>query len=85
MTTNPYPLSRQKDIVVQELGKENLIYDLKTGKAYCLNETSSLVWQFCDGSNSIADISQKLSRKLKSPITEDLVWLAIDQLQKDNF
>jgi len=78
------PLGRQEDIVVQELNDEVLIYDLKENKAFCLNETSALVWQMCNGENSVADISQTIGKKLNSPANEDLVWLAIDQLKKEN-
>jgi hypothetical protein len=84
MATKINPISRQQDIVVQELKGEVLIYDLKTNKAFCLNETSALVWQLCDGNNSINQISQALSKKLNSPASENLVWLAIDQLKKEN-
>lgn len=78
------PVPLKENIVVQELNGEVLIYDLGKNKAYCLNETSALVWQMCNGNKSIGEISQEISKKLKSPVTEDFVWLAIDQLKKDN-
>ena len=78
------PLSRKANIVIQEIENEILIYDLKINKAFCLNETSHLVWQLCNGINSIADISRKLSKKLNLNYSEDLVWLALDQLKKNN-
>ena len=77
------PVARKNDIVVQELKDETLIYDLKTSKAYCLNETSALVWQLCDGTRTISDISDELSVRLKTLISEEFVWLALDQLGKD--
>ncbi len=77
------PLSRKDEIVVQELNGEVLIYDLRTNKAFCLNETSSLVWEACDGNTSVSDISRSISRKLNAPANEDLVWLALDQLKKE--
>jgi hypothetical protein len=66
------------------LQDEVLIYDLNINKAYCLNETSALVWQLCDGRNSVSDISRKASKKLKSPVSEDFVWLALDLLKQEN-
>lgn len=79
-----YPSSRLNNLVVQEMSGEILIYDLAENKAFCLNETSALVWNLCDGKNSIAEISESVSKKLKSPVNEDLVWLALDQLKKEN-
>ena len=81
---NNLPKSRQAEIVVQEFEKEILIYDLSINKAYCLNETSTLVYQLCSGKNTVADISNLISKKLNQPVTVDLVWLALDSFKKDN-
>lgn len=79
-----YPKSRQNELVVQELKGEILIYDLQTDKAFCLNETSALVWQLCDGNRDIAEISRQLNKMLKSPVNEDFVQLALDELKREN-
>jgi hypothetical protein len=78
------PKSREKNLVVQELDGEVLIYDLNKNKAVCLNKTSALVWQACDGSRTIADIGDVVGRQLNSQVNEDIVWLALDQLSKEN-
>jgi len=78
------PKSRKDNLVVQELEGEVLIYDLEKNKAFCLNETSALVWQSCDGSRTIADISDFVGKRLNSQINEDVVWLALDQLSKES-
>lgn len=84
MASKNIPKARENDLVVQELKDEVLIYDLKINKAYCLNETSAAIWTLCDGRNSISDISRKLSNRLKQPVTDDLVYLALDQLKTDD-
>jgi len=76
MGTGDNPLSRKDDLVVQELNGEILIYDLRENKAFCLNETSALVWQACDGINSVSDIGKRVG-------SEDLVWLALEELKKE--
>jgi len=78
------PLSRKENIVVQELDGEVLIYDLTENKAFCLNRTSALVWQSCDGKKTIAEINDLLGKQLNSQVNEDVVWLALDQLSKEN-
>lgn len=70
------PLSRKDDLFVQEMNGEVLIYDLRENKAFCLNETSALVWQACDGTNSVTDISRTVG-------SEDIVWLALEELKKE--
>lgn len=78
------PVSRKSDLVTQELEREILIYDLLIDKAFSLNETSSLIWNLCDGDNTVSDISSNLSKKLSAPVSEDFVRLALEQLKKDN-
>lgn len=84
MNSKNKPLSRVDNIIIQEFNDELLIYDLKIHKAYSLNKTSALVWQLCDGKNSITEIVLSLSKKLNSPVSEDFVWLALDGLRKEN-
>jgi len=84
MSRNKKPISRRDDLVVQELNGEVLVYDLKTHKALCLNETSALVWNACDGTRDIGELRDYASAKMNSPVTDDLIWLAIDQLKKED-
>ena len=74
------PKSRKEDLVVQETNGEVLIYDLRSDKAFCLNETSALVWNACDGSKDVNEIRSEVSKKLKKDADDDLIWLALDQL-----
>lgn len=83
MTKN-LPSARTSEILVQEAGNELLIYDLRINKAFCLNETSRLVWQWCDGNNSTTDISNLAGEKLQTSVAEELVWLTLDQFKRNN-
>lgn len=78
------PLARKNDIVIQEFGNEILIYDLKSNKAYNLNETSALIWQLSNGDNTICEIAGNITKRLNSSINEEFVWLALEQLRKEN-
>lgn len=77
------PAVKKENIVVQELDNEILIYDLIDNKAFCLNEASAIIWQLCDGTKTVSEISQTAGKKLNSKISEDFVWLALDQFKKD--
>jgi hypothetical protein len=78
------PVARNEGLVVQEMPEEVLVYDLNTNKAHCLNKSAAAVWKNCDGANSISDIAAILKNEFKTPVSEDFVWLAIDQLGKDD-
>ncbi len=78
------PQARKDDLVIQEVGGEILVYDLKTNKAICLNQTSALVWQNCDGKKDAMDIAREIEKQLGSDVSEDFVWFAVNQLEKEN-
>lgn len=77
------PTSRKANIVVQEMDSEILIYDLSINKAYCLNQTAGLVFQLCDGKRTVAEISDLMSKELKMLVSEDCIWLTLNELKKD--
>lgn len=78
------PIARRDDLVIQEVGGEILVYDLRTNKAICLNQTSALIWQNCDGKKDAVEIAQGIEKKLGSNVSEDFVWFAINQLKDES-
>lgn len=77
------PKVRNENLVVQEMKDETLVYDLNINKAFCLNKTSKLVWHLCNGKRTFAEIADEMSRQMKQLVSEDVVYLAIEQLNKD--
>ncbi len=80
MKNSNNPMARQSGLVVQDMPDEVLVYDLDGNKAHCLNQSAALVWKSCDGNNSITDIMRQFESNGGGKVTEDFVWLAIDQL-----
>lgn len=78
----PRPAARTSQIVVIEVEKETLVYDLIANKAHCLNDTAASVWRCCTGKNSVAEISDLMEKQYRSPVSDDLVWLALHQLEE---
>jgi hypothetical protein len=83
MKAEIFPITRRTGVVTQEAQNELLIYDLETNQAFCLNQTSALVYEMCDGTKSVTEIGRSLRSKLKSEVSEEVVWLALDQLKKE--
>jgi hypothetical protein len=84
MNNSQFPTARKSGLVVQEVPDEVLIYDLDTNKAHCLNKTAAAVWQSCDGTRSINDIVGVLESTTGTKVNDEIVWLAIDQLNENN-
>ena len=76
------PIARKDGLVIQKMPDELLVYDMETSKAHCLNSTVAAVWNACDGKNSVSEIADGFGSESDSNGYEDVVWLAIDQLQK---
>ncbi|MGQ0543255.1 MAG: PqqD family protein [Blastocatellia bacterium] len=84
MTNPQFPTARKTGLVVQEVTDEVLLYDLESNKAHCLNQTAALVWKSCNGNNSVSEIAKHLESQTGGKVSDDLIWLAIDQLSEKN-
>lgn len=82
MNNPEYPLARTNGLVVQEVPNEVLVFDMETNEAHCLNETAAMVWNYCDGKTSVPEIARILGESKSSAVSDDLIWLAIDQLNE---
>lgn len=76
------PRARRDELIIQELPDEVLVYDLKRHKAHCLNEASAFVWKHCDGKTTISEMTRLLEKRLATPIDDDVVSLALNQLRR---
>lgn len=76
------PRARQEDLVIEGLGDETLVYDMRSHKAHCLNRTAALVWNRCDGRSTVSEMSAALEKEFHMPVNSNIVWLALEQLGK---
>jgi len=83
MENQEAPRSIQDHFSIQQIGTETLVYDERRHKAFCLNETSSVIWRLADGKRTVTQISAAALLELKAPITEEVVLFAIDALRRD--
>jgi hypothetical protein len=84
MTRRDAPSRIREHISIQQIGTETLVYDERRHRAFCLNESSSVIWRLADGEHSIAEISRAASLELKYPVSEELVSFALSELQSDD-
>ncbi len=76
------PHARKEGLLVEELSDETLVYDLDRHKAHCLNQTAAFVWRHCDGQTSVSELARLLEDELGIPANEEVVWLALDRLER---
>jgi hypothetical protein len=78
----PHPMRRQRHLLIDSIGNEVLIYDLDRHNAHCLNHTADLVWRHCDGKSTASEIARRITNELGTPFKEEMVWLALKQLER---
>jgi hypothetical protein len=78
------PIARKTGLVIQDVPEEVLVYDMDTNKAHCLNKTAAMVWRSCDGSRTVPQIAEYVGSQAGEKVSDDFVWLAIDQLNAND-
>ncbi len=78
------PKARQENLVIQELENEILIYDIKSNKCFCLNESLKLIWHLCDGKNSANEISNLMSQNFRTIVSENFILLGLRELYRED-
>jgi hypothetical protein len=76
------PVSRRgPDLYEQEAADDLIVYDSTTHEAHRLNAAAALVYHHSDGTATVGDLAETLHQELGVEASEDLVYLALDQLE----
>lgn len=81
--TKQTPRARQAGLLHTPLNDELVIYDTERNKAHSLNRVASLVWKHCDGQTEVSQLQKIVAQELQAPVDEQLVWLALHQLERN--
>ena len=83
MKSQETPRSIRQDISTQQIGSETLVYDERRHRAFCLNKSSSVIWGLANGERTIGEMRAAASLQLESPVSEEFVLFAIEELRRD--
>jgi Coenzyme PQQ synthesis protein D (PqqD) len=67
-------------LLVNELELETIVFHVESNKSHLLNDTSSRIWNLCDGEHSVKELRRLLSEELEEVVAEDTVLDALKQL-----
>jgi hypothetical protein len=76
------PQARSDGLLRREVRDGVVVYDEQRHRAHSLNPTAALIWSHCDGKTSVPEMAALLPQKLNLPADEEIVWLALDHLEK---
>ena len=51
---------RKQGLIVQDMGRESLLYSAEGKVIHVLNLTAKLIWELCDGTHTVNDMERKL-------------------------
>ena len=87
MSNKQTPIARRSGIVVKKMDNEVLVYDTERHQAHCLNSNAAVIWEHCDGSRTVSELSDLLQNNdpdMTENEKENLVWIALNQLEKSH-
>lgn len=84
MDTHYAPRRRERNLVVQEVGRETLVYDEECHRAFCLGESTSAIWRHCNGARSFTELGEILTKELGCLVNVEAITLEIEELRRSN-
>lgn len=77
-----HPAARSKDLLVEPMLDETIVYDLEAHRSHCLNRTAKAVWGYCDGKTPVESMPDRLHDDLGLPGDPALICDALRQLSE---
>lgn len=78
------PSAARQSLLVEEVNGELVVYDQDRGAAHLLNRVAAFVWRHCDGRTTVAQLAALLQDELGLPANDDVVLLALDDLENNH-
>ena len=73
--------SGSSEFVVQPLPDgSTAIFEVATKNVYSLNQSAAAAWEACASPTTLSRLATEMSRRLSSPVTEDLAHEAVSEL-----
>lgn len=76
------PTPRAEGLLVQKVVEEAVVYDLESKEAHCLKPLAAFVFEACDGTASVAQISERARSSLGVSITEASIADIVCELEQ---
>jgi hypothetical protein len=74
------PRARSKDLIVEALDGELLVFDQQTQECHVLNRAAAAVWRHCDGRTGATDLAARASEASGLPSRPEIAALALGEL-----
>lgn len=75
------PRARRDGVHTMDVADEVVVYDEREYKGHCLNRSAAMVWRHLHRDVSMPELVAALRAELDPAVDENVVWLAIRELQ----
>lgn len=82
MTRDVFPRARTQGVNAHTMGGEVLLFDTSNDTAHALNGPAAFVWQNADGTRTVDELAQLMTREFGTTADAQVVWYALEQLKK---
>ena len=76
------PRAQRSGFLLKPVGDQLVVFDQSRQQLHVLSRTTALVWQHCDGQNTVAELVDLVGGELGTPVDESLITLALEQLDE---
>jgi len=76
------PKARTRDLLMEEVAGELLIFDVSRNRAHCLNASAAAIWQHCNGARSPVELAEHLFPGVEPAEREQLVRVGLERLRR---
>jgi len=76
------PLALKRDIFVENLPEEVVLYDKSNNKVHRLDKTAAAIWESCDGTRTVDELTHIAGVKLGAVSDRKVVLQALAELEK---
>jgi len=73
--------ARTQDLLVEQVGSEMVIYDVREKQAHCLSPLAAAVFELSNGSRSSSELAAAASARLDEPVDQSDVEQALGELR----
>lgn len=78
------PTAKRIGVLIEELGDETVLFDPARDRFVRLNPLAYFVWNRCDGTATVAEITAAVEAELDLDDAAEVVWLAIELLVEED-
>ena len=75
------PRALRSGFLAKPVGDQLVVFDQSRQQLHVLNRTTAVVWQHCDGRNTVAELIGLVGADLGAPVEESVITLALSQLE----